>query len=490
MNTHPHPHSRRFVRPLTPLIPILLLCLLAGNAGGAGYRLSPVDSAFLEDLSKRSFRYFWENADPNTGLVLDRARTDGSPHDEQHRKISSIAATGFGLTALCIAAERQWVEPHQARERARVTLRFFAERSPHEHGWFYHFVNTVTGEREWKSEVSSIDTALLLGGVLTVRQYFREDSEIVNLATSIYQHVDFQWMLNGHPTLLSHGWTPENGFIESRWGDYSEHTMLYLMAIGSPTHPISSGSWYAWKRDWITYAGYTYLSHAPPLFTHQYSHAWIDYRNRRESRPPHVDYFSNSIKATHAHRAFCIELSRQFPSYSRDLWGITASDSVKGYVAWGGPPRDPAIDGTIVPCAAGGSLMFTPDISLRALKAMRTRFGKTIYGRYGFADAFNPTTGWIDPDVIGIDVGITLLSAENLRTGSVWRWFMRNSEIRRALEQVGLKYGTGRESERSKSAEPDKRGPNSQLDVTNNGKGYPVLRSRSRQAGIPCTILS
>ncbi|MGH9843155.1 MAG: glucoamylase family protein, partial [Blastocatellia bacterium] len=173
--------------------------------------LSAADQAFLEDLSRRSFRYFQEQTDPHTGLVRDRARTDGSPHGEQQQKIASIAATGFGLTAWCVAAERGWISRPQARERVLATLRFFADRQEHKEGWFYHFVNAGTGEREWKSEVSSIDTSLLLGGVLTARGYFHSDQEIVRLATKIYERVDFPWMLDGHPTLLSMGWRPESG---------------------------------------------------------------------------------------------------------------------------------------------------------------------------------------------------------------------------------------------------------------------------------------
>lgn len=405
-------------------------------------RLSAADQAFLEDLSRRSFQYFWEHADPQTGLVLDRAHTDGRPHGEGEPsyRIASSAATGFGLTALCIAAERRWVKEAEARERVRTTLRFFAERAEHQHGWFYHWMERTTGERRWKSEFSSIDTALLLGGVLTARQYFRTDAEIVRLATLIYERVDFQWMLAGHPTLLSHGWRPETGFLKPRWDSYSEHLILQLLAIGSPAHAITPRAWTAWSRKRITYAGYTYLNDGP-LFTHQYSHAWVDFRDRRESWYPYTDYFANSVAATHAHRAFCIDLSKEFPDYSENMWGITASDSVKGYVAWGGPPRDPAIDGTIVPSAAGGSLQFTPGISLQALRAMKEKFGERIYGRYAFTDAFNPLTGWVGPDVISINVGIILLSAENLRTGNVWRWFMRNQEIPRAMRLVGLNKG-------------------------------------------------
>lgn len=403
------------------------------------FKLTKADDAFLEDLSHRSFQYFIDQANSENGLVLDRARSDGSPYPDSHpsKNIASSAATGFGLTALCIAAERGWISDKEARERVRRTLRFFATRAFQQHGWFYHWLDLQTGERRWQSEISTIDTALLLGGILTARQKFKDDAEITRLATLIYERLDFPYMQNGRLTLTM-GSRPESGFLPNRWDQFSEHLMLDLLAIGSPTHPSDPRMWYAWRRDWITFAGYTYLTGAP-LFVQQYSHAWVDFRDRRESAPPQVDYFANSIAATRAHREFCISLRKLgFTSYSENLWGITASDSAKGYIAWGGPPFDPATDGTIVPCAAGGSLMFAPDICLAALKEMKARFGDKIYGRYGFVDAFNPQTGWVNPDVIGIDVGITLLSAENLRSGKVWRWFMQNKEIHQAMGKVGL----------------------------------------------------
>ena len=407
-------------------------------------RLSPADQTFLEDLQHRSFQYFWDQGDSSTGLVLDRARMDGSALDENHRNVASSAATGFGLTAIAIAAERKWIERSQARERVRNTLDFFANKAFHEHGWFYHWIDAKSGERRWESEVSSIDTALLLAGVLTVRQYFKEDPEIKNLATKIYQRVDFGWMLNGDRFLLSHGWKPETGFLKSRWDTYSEDTILYLLAIASPTHPISPRSWNALWKDRYRYSGYSYFTTiGVPLFMHQYSHAWIDYRGRRESSGDRIDYFQNSVNATLAHRKFCLDLSYDFPSYGPNMWGITASDSAKGYLAWGGPPRDPAIDGTVVPSAAGGSIMFTPQLAVAALRNMQDKYGAKVYGRYGFTDAFNPNSKWFDSEVIGINVGIVLLSAENARTENVWRWFMANPEIPRALTRVGLvKYKT------------------------------------------------
>ena len=404
-------------------------------------QISADDNAFLEDLEKRSFQFFWDHSDPGTGLTLDRASTTGAAPraGESHHHVASIASTGFGLSGLCIAADRGWVDRKAAIDRTRRTLDFFANRAFQKNGWFYHWMDSVTGERRWNSEISSIDTALLLGGVLTARNCFDDDPEIVRLSDQIYRRVDFQWMLNSDPHLLSHGWRPESGWIANRWNDYSEEMILYLLAIGSPDHPIPPGSWYAWKRTWQEYKGYKYLAAVPPLFIHQFSHAWVDFRGRREARVPHVNYFDNSIAATRAQHRFIVDvLGKEFPTYSENIWGLTASDYIKGYIAWGAPPRDNETDGTVVPSAPAGSLMFTPEISLPALKEMKGRYGEKVYGRYGFTDAFNPRNDWINKDVIGIDLGITLLSSENLRSGKVWFWFMRNGEIRNAMRLAEL----------------------------------------------------
>jgi hypothetical protein len=410
-----------------------------------GHRLSRIDNDLLDDISRRSFRYFWDNTDPRTGLVLDRAQFDGKPGDvPDHKNISSIAATGFGLTAFCIAAKHRWVSPTLARKRIRTTLRFFAYHAQNEHGWFYHFLDASTGKRVWHSEVSSIDTALLLAGVLTAKQAFPDDPEIVRLANLIYDRVDFSWMLDGDRLFLSHGWKPETGFLPYRWDTYSESGIIYVLAIGSPTYPISPDSWFGWKLPVVHSAGYTYIG-GGPLFIQQYSQAWLNLRNRKYTEVPledqvvpRVNVFENAIVATRAQQALGIDLSGRYRGYSSNVWGITASDSSKGYVAWGGSPDDSRIDGTVVPSAAAGSAMFAPDICIPALRTMLLRYGRKVYGRYGFADAFNPTTGWVSRYVIGIDVGITLLSAENLRTGNVWRWFMSNSDVERALDMIGL----------------------------------------------------
>jgi len=408
--------------------------------------LSEVDNDLIDDLSRRSFRYFLEQTNPTTGLVLDRASTTGAPDRRPgHEAVASIAATGFGLTAFCIAADHHWIRYQIARDRVLAALRYFAGKAPQQHGWFYHFVDAGTGERRWHSEVSSIDTALLLAGILTARQYFHNDPEIVQLATAIYERVDFPWMMDGSHSYFSHGWTPEKGFLPFRWDTYSELIILYVLAIGSPAHPISADAWDAWKLPVVESGGYTYVG-GGPLFIHQYSQAWVDLRDRGtpaaplvDFMEPHVNYFANSVAATRAQQeVFATQLSHAFPGYSAEIWGVTASDSNKGYTNWGTTLEDPRIDGTVVPGAAAGSLMFAPDICIPALRAMLVQYGKKIYGRYGFADAFNPSTGWVSQYVIGIDVGISLLSAENLRTGRVWQWFMSNPEPERALDLAGL----------------------------------------------------
>ena len=250
---------------------VLSLCVTLASAGGCASRgssadprgpadrqqstVSTDDDAFLEDLARRSFLFFWEQADPNTGIVRDRSRTDASPVDGNAQYVGSIASVGFGLTSLCIAAERGWIPRMAAVDRTRTTLRFFAQRMAHQRGWFYHFVDIRTGAREWTSELSSIDTALLLAGVLTVRQCFAGDAEIPRLADTIYRRVDFNWMLAGSNSLLAHGWKPETGFLTSRWDHYCELMILYLLGIGSPTHPLPPASWRGWSRPTTTFQG-------------------------------------------------------------------------------------------------------------------------------------------------------------------------------------------------------------------------------------------
>ncbi len=395
-----------------------------------GHPYQGTDAQLLDEIQSSIFNFFWSEASPVTGQVKDRALAKGGGTE----KMSSIAATGFGLTSLCIGDSRGYRKSSEIQARVLATLQFLYNRLPHVHGFFYHFIDIDTGARWEKCELSSIDSSLLLCGVLTARQHF-SDPQIQDLATSIYERVDWTWMLNGGDT-FSMGWHPETGFLEARWNHYCELMMIYLLGIGSPTHAVPASTWKAWSRPVIKYQGIEYISGDDPLFTHQYSQAWFDFRKKRDA---YTNYFDNSVKATRAHKLFCLSLHDQFSDYSENLWGITASDYVGGYTAWGGPPKIGPIDGTIVPCATGGSLPFLYSDCMQVLRNIRGAYGDRAWTRYSYIDAFNPLTGWVDKDVLGIDLGITMLMAENYRTGLVWNTFMKNPEAQAAMEKVGFR---------------------------------------------------
>lgn len=411
-------------------------CALVSNRAafaGDPWSLGKEDEAFLDDLERQGCLFFWEQGHPRTGQVLDRARNDLNGVRDP-RRVASIAATGFGLTALCVADHRGYLSHAQIVERVRTTLDWHLNHLPEMHGFFPHFTDVETGERRYDSEISSIDTSLLLCGILTARGYF-EDARIQQLATEIYERVDWPWMLNGGRT-FSMGWRPDTGFLKVRWDHYCELMIIYLLAIGSPTHPVPPQTWDNFTRPVIHYAGFDYISGNDPLFTHQYSQAWYDFRYKADA---YADYFANSIRATRAHKAFCLSYPKW---YSEQFWGVTSSDYVGGYTAWGGPPAQGPLDGTVVPCAAAGSLPFLPGECLAVLRDMRSKWGKYAWGRYGFVDAFHPGANWYDPDVLGIDQGVSVLMAENLRSGLLWDTFMHNPETGRAMQRAGF-HGRG-----------------------------------------------
>jgi len=387
------------------------------------------DEHLLEQIERAGFDFFWNESHPATGLIMDKADADGhgSPG------IASIAATGFGLTALCIGHKRGYRSQAEIEDRVAQTLRFLAACPELEHGFFYHFVDPSNGERVRRSEISPIDNAILLCGVLTCREYFKL-RPIQDDATTIFERVEWPWALNGSKTFAL-DWKPEKGFSRFRWDSYCESMMLYLLAIGSPTYPVSPDSWHAIRRPKMIYGGKQYISSPAPLFVHQFSHAWFDFRDKHDD---YANYFENSVVASHAHREFCAELAEKFPCFSGDVWGITASDSSTGYVAWGGPPLLGPIDGSLVPAACAGSLPFTYSESISSLQNLRSRYGDQIWKKYGFVDAFNPLTGWSSKYVLGIDAGIIMLMAENARTQFVWNTFMRNQEAQLAMERVGF----------------------------------------------------
>ena len=375
---------------------VLVKSIAASTLFGRLSSASPVsrsDDDFLDEMQRRGCLYFVEQASESTGQVLDAASANNTTGVLDPRRMASIAATGFGLTALCIADKRGYHAHNDLLEQVRRTLRFHADKMPHDHGFFHHFTDRETGVAFPRSEISSIDTAIFLCGVLTARAWFHQDAEIVELASTLYERVDWPWMLNGGNT-FSMG-VLGGKFLVSRWNKYCELMMLYLLAIGSPTHPIDPASWLAWTRPKMSYAGFDYITSTDPLFVHQYSHAWFDFRNKRDA---FADYFANSILATRAHEAFCLSLGKP---YSQDYWGISASDSRHGYTAWGGPPSFGGIDGSVVPYATAGSLPFLPDACMRVLRSLKQNYGKLGWGRYGFCDAMNPDENWYGDRVLG-----------------------------------------------------------------------------------------
>jgi hypothetical protein len=421
------------------------------STDSAAVRVTPrpfaSDADFLEYLQHAAFDYFWDEANPTNGLIRDRSTPDS---------FCSIAAVGFGLTAIGIGIDHGWITRAAGRDRTLATLRTFREQPENANpagaigyrGWFYHFLDMNTGRRWGKVELSSIDTALLLAGVLDARQYFDgaepREVRIRSLANAIYHRVDWGWMADGGSTFAM-GWTPESGFLSARWVGYNEGMILYLLGLGTRTHPAPNVQWTAWTSGyrWQTNYGYAFVGF-PPLFGHQYSHCWIDFRHLADPymRARRLTYFENSRRATLAQRAYAIANPGHHLGYGSNVWGFTACDGpgrgpYRGYAARGAPPATND-DGTIAPTALGGSLPFAPEDCLPALRTLYDRFRTRLWCRYGFRDAFNLTARWWDPDVLGIDQGPILIMAENYRNQAVWRRFMRAPEVQRGLRAAGF----------------------------------------------------
>ncbi|MEM1115688.1 MAG: glucoamylase family protein [Bacteroidota bacterium] len=408
---------------------------VAATAGGEG-------DPYIEALARRAFDFFWLEANPANGLIKDRS-TPGSA--------SSIASVGFGLSAITVGIDQGWITRAEGAERVRTTLDFFATcpQGPAtsgtcgHRGFFYHFLNMQTGVRNGTNELSTIDTALLLGGVLHAAQYFDGGSDteaaIRTRADQIWRRVEWDWAAPNAP-LVALGWNPESGFIGFDWRGYNEAMILYILGLGSPTHPLPDGAWDGWTSTyrWQTHYGLSFVVF-PPLFGHQYSHVWIDFRYMQDTymRGRGITYFENSRRATLAQRAYAIANPGRFPNYAADEWGITASDIPGGYRARGAPPAQND-DGTLVPTAPGGSYVFTPELSREALRTMYRRHYARLWGPYGLKDAYNIEAGWTASDYIGIDQGPILLMIENHRTEAVWRAFMAHPDIRAGLARAGF----------------------------------------------------
>ena len=445
-----------------PAVPVAAAASLTGEA-------------LLDDLESRTFHYFWDLADPRTLLIPDRAPTPS---------FSSIAAVGFGLNAYGIGAERGYVTRAEAAQRTLATLRSLLamKQGPEPRGnsgykgFFYHFLDMRTGERFEKVELSTVDTSLLMAGVLFAQSYFDRDdateAAIRAAAEELYARVEWPREQVRKPA-ISMGWTPEEGFHTYDWRGYNEAMIVILLALGSPTHPVAPDAWgeYLKTARWGTFQGQEHLLFAP-LFGHQYTHVWIDFRGLQDElmRAHGIDYFENSRRATLSQHAYAIANPNGYRGYGDRIWGLTACDgpmdatltidgrrrTFYGYAARGATDGEIRDDGTIAPTAAISSIVFTPELSLATLREMKGRYGASLYGKYGFLDAFNPTLrtstgvkagrvdpaqGWFDTDYLGIDQGPILAMVENHRSGLVWKVMRKNPHIVRGLRRAGFEGG-------------------------------------------------
>jgi hypothetical protein len=431
----------------------------------------------IADIQKRTFRFFWETAHPQTGLVLDRY-PGSSP--------ASVAAVGFALTAYPIGAERGYVTRGEARERVLRTLRFLesAPQGPDAtgmagyRGFFYHYLDPATGLRQGKSELSTVDTALLLGGILFCQEYFDRDdageAEIRRLADTLYRRVDWRWV-QPRPPAIAHGWDPEHGFLDWDWRGYNEAMIVYLLALGAPEHAVDANAWDAWTSTydgcWRADYGLPHLAFGP-MFGHQYCQTWVDFRGLQDAylRARGIDYFESNRRAVYSQRAYAIANPHGWKDYGGDVWGVTASDgpanvtcvyngkerTFRAYSARGvGGPGD-YDDGTLAPTALVASIAVAPEIVLPAVEEMTRRFGAHLYATYGYLDAFNPSFdfnvpltlgrcipgfGWVASDYLGIDQGPIVAMIENYRSGLVWRTMQKSPYLRQGLERAGFTGG-------------------------------------------------
>lgn len=436
-------------------------------------RTIPVSrEAFLDEIQRGALLYFIEQRNPRTGLIRDWAF-----NARDKRGISTapatIAGTGFALTAYGVGVERGWLQRSEVLPAVRKMLLFLRDEAPHERGFFYHFLDYEEGTRANQSEVSPIDTAIAVAGVIFIAEYLN-DPEIKELAREIYERIDWPWMLNGGMT-FAHGWSPERGFFMDRWSTYSEGMLLYLLALGSPTHPIPAESWRKIVRKIGRYKSY-HLIQSPSLFTHQYPHIWFDLRNKNDG---FADYFENSRRAVLAQRDFAIDQSARYTTYGPNSWGFTAAEAFGGYKIYGAPPGLAHHDGTIVPTGCGASVPFAPEESIACLEHLRDAYGKRLWGRYGFSDSVNAQIEWYSDKVFAINQGPILLMIENYRSELIWKVMNQLPLVKRAFEKAGFRKGT---LELPWHDPPEMRAVlvSSPLQIDGNLEDWPVSREQIR----------
>ncbi len=395
------------------------------------------DKLLIKEL-KASYNFFIKEANLDIkskgyGLIKDK--------DMYADNIASIASVGYGLAALIIGVSRDWISYIEAYKRASKTLDTFLNKIKKKNGFYYHFININTGKREWNCEISIIDTAIFICGAILVGEFFK--GKIKQKAEELYTRVNWEWYRNKENNYFYMGYKPETGFW-GQWDMYAEQLMLYVLGVASPTFPINKNMYYDIKKLKGKYKNiediiYTYCG---TLFTYQFSHAWIDFRDLIDREG--INWFENSIKATLANREYCIENSNRFKTFSKNSWGLTACVGPNGYS--GGYGAMPALadlekqnDGTITPCGPAGSIVFTPELSIKALENFYNYFPK-LWGKYGFKDAYNLEQGeWYSKEVIGIDKGISIIMIENYLSQLIWRYFMKNEHVQKGLDILEMK---------------------------------------------------
>lgn len=432
------------------------------SKGRVHYPLTAEEEAMLDSIQFRTFLFFLHEHHPEKGIIKDRTAA-WAP--------ASIASTGFGLPAFAIGAERNWITRKQAAQISLDILKFFigSVQSPDKNatgykGFYYHFLKMNAGTREWDCELSSVDTGLLMMGILFARNYYNHDNPVENqirrLAAELLERIDWNFMEMPDTGKFAHsismGWDPDNGLHDMGWIGYNEALFLYILAAGSGME-AAERSYHAWLRSYKWYTPYPGLSHVafPPLFGHQFSQAFIDFRGIADEymKEKGIDYFENSRRATYVQRQYAIDNPNQWQGYDSLCWGITASDGPTekynfngkkflGYAGRGtsGPDYNYFDDGTIAPYASLSSLPFAPEIVLPTIQSINEKYGTKLWGKYGYYDAFNPTAGWFNDDYIGIDQGPLLIMIENFRTGLVWDTMMKDPVIQKGLNRLGFVY--------------------------------------------------
>ncbi|MCI9286822.1 MAG: hypothetical protein HFJ57_02400 [Clostridia bacterium] len=395
------------------------------------------EKLILKEL-KKSYNFFIKEANLNKnskGYGLVRDKTLLANH------IASIASVGYGLGALVIGVEHKWIKYSDAYNRANRTLDTFINSVEGKNGFYYHFVNMETGKREWNCELSIIDTGIFICGAITAGEYF--GGEVKEKAEELYKRINWEWYRNKDTNYFYMGYSPEKGFW-GKWDMYAEQLMLYVLGVSSPTFPIDKSMYYEFIRERSNYKDikdiiYTYCG---TLFTYQFSHAWIDFRNKKDLDG--IDWFENSIKATKANREYCMDNMKNYKTYGPNSWGLTACLGPKEYSGgYGAKPCKTDLeienDGTVAPCGAIGSIVFTPKESIEAMEYLYNTFPK-LWGRYGFKDGYNldGEKPWFAKEYIGIDKGIEILMIENYLNGTIWKYFMKNKYVQEGLEKLGI----------------------------------------------------